>query len=498
MAPVNGALQHWLVCVATALLVSVVTFTGVGGLIHHWFYVRKRAEAHAWKLQPNRWLSGAQTRQALVLGTVNIVLGAVVAGTFTSYVLRGGWCTLYTDLSRYGLWYLPVSAVLLFFCIDAGLYYSHRLLHHRALFRYVHRWHHRYTAPILFTTTAVHPFELLLFESFLILPAFLLPTHVGVYLFVVGYTYFIGMIDHSGVRIRWKLPLHGDNQFHDDHHVCFPLQLRPPHALFDRLHGTVRRAIGATTRRRSAGAARRATTRRPGARRPCRARRAREPGTPMPPTPIRPISPCPARSTDPLALRRARSRWSSAVSRSPSATSPLLAGWRWLGPCSGGSSSSSTASCGAHRLQLLQLRARPVHRAALPPAAPLYVPSSTSSSTYTGLKVVLRFRLALVPEALLAGLRHLLLDVPFDIDRRRRRVVGLVDRHDRDLAYAGSACRSPATTGTSSSARCSPRSAVCCDPASHLGHSRCTARSRRWSGRQSSSSAPWLSCPSTA
>ena len=40
----------------------------------------------------------------------------------------------------------------------------------------------------------------------LILPGFIVPMHAGVYGLVAVYTYFIGLIDHSGVRVRWKLP----------------------------------------------------------------------------------------------------------------------------------------------------------------------------------------------------------------------------------------------------------------------------------------------------
>jgi Delta7-sterol 5-desaturase len=231
----------WLLCVGVSVLVSLVSFGGVGGLVHWWFYVHRRAEARRWKLQPDRWLSPALTRHALVLGAANIVLGAVVGGTLAWWVGRGGWSMLYFDARRHGLAYLPVSAALVFLLVDAGLYYSHRLLHHRLLFRHVHRWHHRYVAPILFTTTAVHPLEFLFFEAFLVLPAFVVPVHVGVYLAVVAYTYLVGMIDHSGVRVRWPLPLHGDNRFHDDHHVYFHCNYAHHTPIFDRLHGTVRR-----------------------------------------------------------------------------------------------------------------------------------------------------------------------------------------------------------------------------------------------------------------
>jgi lathosterol oxidase len=236
------ALHQWLVCLGLSQLITAVTYWGLGGLVHHWFYRRRRAHAADWKLQPGRWLSPAQTRHALVLGSANIVAGAVVNATFVWYLLRGGWSMLSFDWHRHSLAWTPLSALGLLVLVDAGLYYSHRLLHHRLLFRYVHRWHHRYVAPIIFTTTATHPVEFLIFQTMLILPAFVIPAHITIYFLVMGYTYLIGMIDHVGVRVRWRLPLHGDNAFHDEHHVYFHCNYGHHTSLFDRLHGTVRRA----------------------------------------------------------------------------------------------------------------------------------------------------------------------------------------------------------------------------------------------------------------
>jgi lathosterol oxidase len=237
----SGAFRQGWVFVLASVAVSFATFWGVGGLVHHAFYVRRHEAASEWKLQPARWLSARLARQAFWLGSANMLLGSVIGGLFAWRVAQGGFSLLYFEPAKYGLLYLPVSGVLLFFAIDAGLYYSHRALHGRFLFRHVHRWHHRYTAPIVFTTTAVHPLEFLTFEVFLILPAFVIPTHVAVYVAVVAYTYLIGMIDHSGVRVRWKLPLHENNRFHDDHHVYFHCNYAHHTMLFDRLHGTVRR-----------------------------------------------------------------------------------------------------------------------------------------------------------------------------------------------------------------------------------------------------------------
>lgn len=230
-----------LLSVGISLGVSFVTFWGLGGLVHWWFYVRRRSEAARWKVQPRRFLTPRLARHAFWLGSLNMTIGAVVGGIFAWHVARGGWSTLYFDPLELGVPWLVASALVTYFVIDAGLYYSHRLLHGRWLFRHVHRWHHRYTAPIVFTTTAVHPLEFLLFQAFVMLPVVVVPVHWAVYVLVVAYTYLIGMIDHCGIRVRWPLPLHAGNDFHDQHHVHFHCNYGHHTQIFDLLHDTARR-----------------------------------------------------------------------------------------------------------------------------------------------------------------------------------------------------------------------------------------------------------------
>jgi len=53
-------MRDWLSFAGISLLVSVVTFWGLGGLVHYHYYVRRKREAALWKLQPERWLQAGQ------------------------------------------------------------------------------------------------------------------------------------------------------------------------------------------------------------------------------------------------------------------------------------------------------------------------------------------------------------------------------------------------------------------------------------------------------
>jgi lathosterol oxidase len=236
-----GSARDWLTCVGFALLVSTVSFGGICGLLHYWFYVRRRDDAARWKLQAGRWLTRAQIRDCIVLGGANLAYGTVIGGTLAWYTRRGGWSRLYFEPSARGWVYTVASTLAAFVLIDAALYYSHRLLHHRLLFRHVHRWHHRFVAPVVFTTLAMHPAEFVLYMSLTLAPIFILPLWAPAFVGLVVYTYLIGIVDHTGVRLPWRLPVHGDGEFHNQHHIYFHCNFGHHTALFDRLHGTVRR-----------------------------------------------------------------------------------------------------------------------------------------------------------------------------------------------------------------------------------------------------------------
>lgn len=229
-------------CIAASLAFSFATFWGLGGLVHYAFYVRRRTDAARWKVQSKRFMPPAKVRHAFWLGSLNMALGALGGGVFTWHVLSGGWSTLYFDPLEHGVPWLVFSALATYFLIDAGLYYSHRAFHRPWLFRHVHRWHHRYTAPVIFTTTAVHPLEFLAFQAMVMLPVVIIPVHWAVYVLVVAYTYLIGMIDHAGIKLRWPLPLHSGPEFHDDHHVFFHCNYGHHTQIFDLLHDTARRS----------------------------------------------------------------------------------------------------------------------------------------------------------------------------------------------------------------------------------------------------------------
>jgi lathosterol oxidase len=228
----------WLLCVAASTGIGWLMYFSLGGVMWSRWYVRRRDQAAAWKCQPDRWLTADQVRHAIKLGVLNLALGGLLSGTLAWHIfVRHGWTTLYFDLRWHSL---PV-AIAIFLVTDLAAYGAHRLLHRKALFLAIHKWHHKYNAPVPFTVTAMHPAEFLFYQTIFLAPPFLVPMPAIAYYGLLVYIFYFNTVDHSGIVHRSWLPWQGPSKFHDDHHKFFHCNFGQSMMLWDRLLGTLRR-----------------------------------------------------------------------------------------------------------------------------------------------------------------------------------------------------------------------------------------------------------------
>lgn len=237
-----GAWLAWAGTVAASMAAGVAVLWIVGGYYHVRYYRRRAHEPETWKCQPARFLRPEQARQAMWLSSANLALGGFVSGNLVHAVTRG-WTgpRLYFDVAERGWIYLVLSTMGYFVLVDALAYYAHRAMHAKLLFKYVHRWHHRYVAPTPFVVTAMHPVELLTFQAVTFLPIFVIPLHYGSVITVLIYVLVFNIVDHSGVKLHSRIPWQGPSTYHDDHHVHFHCNFGQHLMIWDRLHGTLRR-----------------------------------------------------------------------------------------------------------------------------------------------------------------------------------------------------------------------------------------------------------------
>ena len=99
---------------------------------------------------------------------------------------------------------------------DAVNYTVHRIMHHRFLYKHIHKVHHEYKSTIAIAVFYSHPIEHI-FANLLPLPTgvILMRCHIATtWIYIVGHM-LSSTITHSG----YHLPFLNSSEFHDFHHM---------------------------------------------------------------------------------------------------------------------------------------------------------------------------------------------------------------------------------------------------------------------------------------
>lgn len=140
----------------------------------------------------------------------DIKLSVFSAGVFAlaaALILTGyswGMTRLYSHAQQHGLWYLGVSYAAVLVLQDAYFYFTHRLFHHPALFRWLHQGHHRSRYPTPWTSFAFDPLEAIVQSLFLIGVAFVIPLHFITLIAILITMTVWAVVNHLGIE---QLPL---------------------------------------------------------------------------------------------------------------------------------------------------------------------------------------------------------------------------------------------------------------------------------------------------
>eukprot|EP00878_Enallax_costatus_P028541 GHUV01030832.1.p1 GENE.GHUV01030832.1~~GHUV01030832.1.p1 ORF type:complete len:229 (+),score=52.04 GHUV01030832.1:309-995(+) len=102
--------------------------------------------------------------------------------------------------------YILGCIVLLDYLHDTWFYWTHRLLHWRPLYRWVHWEHHRATSPSPFTGYAFHIVEALIVFANEVLVCFLFPIHMGLHRIYHIATTMIHQAGHAGYELSPFIP----------------------------------------------------------------------------------------------------------------------------------------------------------------------------------------------------------------------------------------------------------------------------------------------------
>jgi Delta7-sterol 5-desaturase len=207
------------------LIGLLVTYGFIAGLFHgvFWFLLKKKLARR--KIQTEMPKKGA------VLAEIGYSFLAVVATAILSYgtimAVETGHTKMYREVAQYGWGYWFFSLAMLFVLIDAYSYWTHRLMHHRLLFKYFHKVHHHSNRPTPWATFSVNVNEIFVNAMFMPLVILVMPVHVNTSLVFA----LVGMVKNVLNHLGYEIFPAGSNKgilkwlvsptYHEMHHLKF-------------------------------------------------------------------------------------------------------------------------------------------------------------------------------------------------------------------------------------------------------------------------------------
>jgi lathosterol oxidase len=207
------------------------------------FYVLFAARLRHRRVSP-RDPSRDQMRREFLHSIRSILIFSLVT-LFVIVAARSGGTRLYGRIGDYGWTWFFVSIAVMILLHDAYFYWTHRLMHHRRLYRFFHRTHHLSTNPTPWAAYAFSPAEAFVQAGIGPLIVFTLPTHGAAFGLFMLWQITFNVFGHCGYEIwpQWFLrsPLGkvlNSVTHHAQHHEKFRANYGLYFNVWDRLLGT--------------------------------------------------------------------------------------------------------------------------------------------------------------------------------------------------------------------------------------------------------------------
>lgn len=156
--------------------------------------------------------------------------------------------TRYQSIETYGWAYYFCVFPVLFIMHDLYFYIMHRIMHHPALFKYIHLVHHKSTNPSPWAAYAFHPLEAIIEQGIVIIFYFTLPIHITHLAIFFLFSIIYNVYGHLGYELypkgfnRTKIGKWINTSInHNQHHQYFKGNYGLYTLIWDRLFDTIRK-----------------------------------------------------------------------------------------------------------------------------------------------------------------------------------------------------------------------------------------------------------------
>jgi Delta7-sterol 5-desaturase len=157
-----------------------------------------------------RFPASAEVRREIAYSALSILIFALI-GALTYVAWQHGWTQIYRKIDKLGMGWFWLSIVCAIFIHDAWFYWTHRLMHHRRLFRLFHRVHHLSHNPTPWAAYAFSPLEAVVQALIFPILVTIMPMHLYAFALFMLWQLTFNVAGHIGYEFypRWfmKTPL---------------------------------------------------------------------------------------------------------------------------------------------------------------------------------------------------------------------------------------------------------------------------------------------------
>jgi Delta7-sterol 5-desaturase len=155
-----------------ALIIAMRYFI-IAGLAWLFFYVWFKNKCWYKKIQL-RWPANSDIRREIGYSVLTILIFSAVPYLLLDTPVRQ-FTVFYNDAGQHGWLWFALAFPLMLILHDTYFYFTHRLMHHRLLFKWFHLVHHKSVNPSPWAAFAFHPLEAVIEAGIVILFLFFLP-----------------------------------------------------------------------------------------------------------------------------------------------------------------------------------------------------------------------------------------------------------------------------------------------------------------------------------
>ncbi len=147
--------------------------------------------------------ASADVRREMMYSAVSLAIFGGVGG-LTIIAARAGWTQLYWDIGEHGMVWFFGSVAVAVVLHDAWFYWTHRLMHHRKLFRHFHRVHHLSHNPSPWAAYSFAPAEAVVQTAIFPIAVMVMPMHPLAFMMFMLWQITYNVLGHTGYEFHPK------------------------------------------------------------------------------------------------------------------------------------------------------------------------------------------------------------------------------------------------------------------------------------------------------